>query len=256
MTKFKHSKKSLSKEEMLVRYQRGDWHLDQKTYDDFSRRAMKGLKYHDSAEALPDTFRRLEQKMGLVASRPSTRTLYLKPALAVAASVALLVMAGLFLWQPKDANERLFSAHFDYLPSAIRGEVGDTDVRNTPTSGSSDKTLKEQALAAYGNKQYAEALVLMERYHSSYPEDTEMAFYQAILYLGQGQERQALTMLEGMADQLPRQEYQRAFDHYLALAYLKTGHMENAKALFRQLSAGKDRYARKAADILKKWPAK
>ncbi|HMQ48168.1 MAG TPA: tetratricopeptide repeat protein [Saprospiraceae bacterium] len=253
MTNSKHSKKSLTKAEMLDRHQRGAWYLAEETYDEFSRKAMKGLKYHDSQEALPETFRRLEQKMG-IASKPVARTIHLKPVLAVAASVALLVLAGLFLWQNNASSDQLFANHFDYLPSAIQNNEGDTDVRDAVTG--SKGTLKDQVLSAYGNGQYEQALTLMEQYRQVFPEDKEMAFYQAILYLGQGEENQAVVLLESMTDDLPRKEYQRAHEHYLAMAYLKVGTLDKAKPLFLQLKSGNDRYARMAAEILKQWPTK
>jgi len=240
--------KSLTREEMLGRRRRQEYEDTKNELNEFSRRALSGLQYLPEEEGLEAALRRLERKAGFSSGRG--RAFSLPRILSFAASIAVLLVAGYFLYTQPSGNEAVFARHFDYLPSATDAEGGDRNLPATRAGAEEAAEQRTKAMQAYEEGDYRQAKSLMEKYLSGNPADTEIQLYLGIVLLGEGRADLAITKLSAALEALPRPAYERPARWYLALAFLRDGQPEKAGALFAELSEGNDRYAAGARDAL------
>ncbi|MCB0579554.1 MAG: tetratricopeptide repeat protein [Phaeodactylibacter sp.] len=231
------NERPLSRKEMLERHRRQDYQDSGNELSEFSRRALAGLQYHPGDEPLEATLRRIDRKTGGAAGR----SFPIRQFLSIAAAAALLLIGGYFLIQQPPGHEALFARHFDYLPSAVEtrgGARADGPAAYEETAGARDK-----AMQAYEAGEYQQARRLMEEYLSENKRDNEVRLYLGIVLLGEGDPAGAIDNLEAALANLPQPAYERPARWYLALAYLRNGQPEQARALLAALKNGNDRYA-------------
>lgn len=164
---------------------------------------------------------------------------WLKPLYAVAA--ILLIALSINLFQQDRINEtELFSTYFE--PSK---NVSVPIVRSE-----TDESLLNNAFMAYSETNYEEALSLFQKAFEN-TQNSELLFYEGNTLLALGQTEKAIEKFKehlNYEDQLTNRSY-----WYLALAYLKTNQLENAKdALKTLIDSGETFKKREATLLLKK----
>lgn len=240
-------KRSLSRTEMIERHHRREYEDTKNELDEFSRRALSGLRYHPEEESLEATLRRIDRRV----AGSTGRSFPLRQILSIAAAAALLLAAGYFLFSQPPAHEALFAQQFDYLPSAVNIEGGDRNLPSEPTSYEEVAGYRARAILAYEAGNYQQARELMEKHLAAYSRDTEIRLYLGIVLLGEKNTEPAIRNLETALQELPQPAYERPAKWYLGLAYLQSGQAEQARELFSSLLDGKDRYAKDSRDVLK-----
>lgn len=242
----------LSREEMLARHRRREYGDAKSEFNAFSRRALSGLQYHPDGEPLEATLRRLERRAGYPAAAP--RRLSAFGLTGLAATFALFLAAGYFLFRQPAGSEEIFARHFSYLPGAVITDSGDRGADASRSSQEEPPDLRAAAMQAYEAENYEQAGGLMEKYLAGEPGDAEMQFYFSIVLLGEGKAAPAISRLEMVLSALPQAAYERPAKWYLALALIRDGRPEQAKGLLDELSRGKDRYATSSRAALKQLP--
>jgi len=239
----KPENRRISREELLRLEREKDWKAAER-WPKADQRAIFALQHYQD-EPLAKSLQEMERKMGIGPAGASRYT-QLRVRLALAATFLLVLTAGYFLFQQYQAGPRLFSQHFEHLPSAIKG------VERT-TAGNS-ASLLASALRSYENGSYKEAEGLFRAYLAEEPEDGQASFYYGLLQLGKGNAGPAVPILKEVVQTPPGPGYQRAARWYLALAYLDLSSEAEARPQLEKLAKGNDRYARKAKDVLKALP--
>ena len=138
-----------------------------------------------------------------------------------AAAAAILLLIPAYLWlQANPANERLFAAYF--VPYQ---QVASPAAAQDPLS---------RALMQYRNKNYAQALPILERIMEQGNASDSALFYKANVDLQLGRPWEAIDELQ----RIPAQSnlHQEA-QWYLALAYLQANEREDAKKIVSEISA-------------------
>ena len=165
--------------------------------------------------------------------------LYRRPAvLAAAASVALLMTAGVFfLGDRTPNNEKLFVTYFEPFDSPGSGL----------TRGNNEVTLKANAYDAYDNGRYTEAIILFNQILTKNDDPIiHLCLGNAQLKLGKYAEAEHTFnhLLAEHSDLLTQAKW------YLALTLLKQNKMERAKATLWEISKSST-YGEKARKLLK-----
>ena len=158
--------------------------------------------------------------------------------LAIAASLVLVILLG-YLALPGPGPEAIYLAYYQPYPNLINPAQRSTEIQ--------EETVLDQALRAYDNQQYPQALALFER--AGVPDDPGYTFYRGASYLGNGQPKQAIPLLEQVAQQ-PESLFYRPALWYSALAYLNVENSEAARPYLKQLAGAEGDYAREAREIL------
>lgn len=168
------------------------------------------------------------------------KTRQIKPArrfLALAASLAVVVIAGIFLWNAMNSsNQDYFAQYYQPYPNDIAPITKGEDL---------PKTTLAEALQAYERKNYGQARTLF----STLPTSDTIQFYSSIIDLEEGNMSAAIDNLNTLNQS--ESTFQQAADWYLALAYLKNKETLNAKELLEKITAN-DRhlFKRRAEELL------
>lgn len=158
--------------------------------------------------------------------------------LALAATLVVGVGMTVYLLRP-GGTETLFQRYFEPYPSIqpiVRGEPA-TDARS-------------DALVLYEARDYRGALAAFERIVKDRPDDPVLRFYtgQCRLALGRGPE--AIRDFEETR-KLGANELVTPAEWYLALAHLRSGHVEEARVLLRGIVERRSFYEDKARALLR-----
>lgn len=157
-------------------------------------------------------------------SKPYRRNIRFR--MAVAASLIVLVVAGIFLFNALNRTDaqQIFASHFDPYPVIEQGTI----------RGTNDGSELVQGLQAYEQGQYATAIDLLVPFQSANPHQTIVQFYLGLSYLANNQAERAVVVLRPLADNSDFALSEQA-TWYLGLAYLKTGATAKSTAIFDQL---------------------
>ncbi|MEO0724819.1 MAG: tetratricopeptide repeat protein, partial [Bacteroidota bacterium] len=169
-------------------------------------------------------------KNGARTRRMSGRTI-----LAVAASIALLLVAG-FLWQKNSySNTALAEQYSTPYPDRL-----------TTMSDNAEAQLAE-AMTAYNSGNYASAIPLFEALPDSLSRNGLAQLYLGISQLKQGQAADAQTSLEAIPS---ASAYQEAANWYLALSELAQGQEAAARERLETIVAAEAYPGQAAQDLL------
>ncbi|MEL6671768.1 MAG: tetratricopeptide repeat protein [Bacteroidota bacterium] len=145
------------------------------------------------------------------------------PPFRVAAIIVLLLsigLGGILLGLKGHSPESLYAEYYQKPDfSYVRG-----------TEGLQDKT---QAIMAYEQGSYAEALPHFENWLRAHPDDTEMMFYAAVAYLEAGAYDEAIAHFQQLIQRKASLHAQQA-PWFLALTHLKKGQTQLAKDLLQK----------------------
>ncbi|MEM9836605.1 MAG: tetratricopeptide repeat protein [Bacteroidota bacterium] len=220
---------------------RQQW-IDGQSYlpdDDFSRRAQRGRSEladnEMAADFLADLDAAIDEQYGTAKRSEPTISAKVKPLptrvrpwrnwLGVAAAVLILIAAGWWSLQSTSSPSDLVATHFDHF-------TNDLVVRTMGDSPSADAALNT-ALAAYSQKDYAQAITDLEAYRQRSEANPKTDLYLGISYLATGQAQQALSILTAskVSDYQPD-----ARQWYTALAHLQLNETEKSQNLLRPIS--------------------
>ena len=160
--------------------------------------------------------------------------------LAIAASVIILVTAGIyFLSSNKTSPEKLYAqfANHDALNIQLRGNAADS--------------LAQNAAEAFNKKSYAEALPLLEQYIPLQPDDIQMKFSLAICYLETGKYNAADTIFSSIAS--GPTAYAATAQWYQALSVLKQKEITKCRTILNSIPQSSS-FSAKAKELLKELP--
>lgn len=154
--------------------------------------------------------------------------------------IAVLAGTGIWYFTDKEEDEDLFEMYYKPYSEMFIERSADTNAQS-----------KNAARVLYQQGFYQQAYVEAHDQLTTHPEDTDTRFYLGVTALELNHPEEAITQLKKLetatsSTMLPQIKW------YLALAYLKQHDTEDAKVLFKELSATQNIYRSHAKEILKK----
>jgi tetratricopeptide (TPR) repeat protein len=180
---------------------------------------------------------RLRAASGAPAVRQSrSRVWSARPYLALAATVVVVAGLTAYLTRP-EGGDALFQQHFEAYPSTqpvVRGAAPDA---------------ASHALFLYESRDYLGALAGFERALNERPNDPAARFYAGLCQLTLGRSADAISNLEETR-KLGAGEFEGPAEWYLALAYLRSHNIGEARSRLQRIAAEGGFYADKARALL------
>lgn len=192
--------------------------------------------------AFIDSLREIEEELDAPGIRPLwRRPAFLRGAIGIAAAI-LLLLAGLWLFQPaSSASDTLFAENFQAYPppAKLRGQAGQDQLWESARSAYLEENY---SLAA---SQFESLLAQGQTQHPLYL----VHFYAGVSQLAQHPPRLADAIRHLLFVTAMDSDYFHPAQWYLALAFLKNGEPQKAKALLEKISE-ESSYRKKAVDAL------
>ena len=163
-------------------------------------------------------------------SKPKTKLIQLWPKYtAVAASVILLIVAGLFVYNGTPDNNELYAEYFDPYEDMIltRGDI------------SNSESLLIAGMEAYNNEEFTTASEKLNDYLLNNNENKGVALYLGIAQMQIGKYSEAAISF-GLAQQDVKFKQQAQW--YEALLYVKSNQTEKARSLLEIIGKNTDHY--------------
>lgn len=158
--------------------------------------------------------------------------------MAIAASVVVIAALSLyFLLNSKPSAEKLYADYAQHTPLNIQ------------LRGSALDSLAEKAAFEFNNKNYGNALPVIEKYLLQQPDDIQMKFALAISYLETEKYSEAQKIFTAIAN--GQTAYADAAKWYLALTALKQKDVTGCRNNLNNIPAS-SAYSAKAKELLKK----
>ncbi|UZR97806.1 tetratricopeptide repeat protein [Chondrinema litorale] len=157
--------------------------------------------------------------------------------LAVAATILLLLVAGLFLYNTESDNNALYASHFVAYEDMIisRGEA-------------SPESLLITGMEAYNNEEFATASEKLNGYLVKNTENKGVALYLGIAQMQIGKYTEAASSFNMAQQDL---KFKQQAQWYEALLYIKSEQLDKAKSLLQQISKDTQHYkSEEAVEIL------
>lgn len=176
--------------------------------------------------------------------------------IAIAASLAILLAAGLYLFLPDSGTGTyagLYEAYYRPETAVLPALLDQLEASGFAQDVEQSRQLAD-ALQRYETGAYAEAASALSTYLEQYPQDREARLFLGLAGLETGQYREAIPELRA-AGKAAEPQVAAAANWYLALALLQTGKAEEATALLRQLAAGDTRWSGQARELAGKLSA-
>lgn len=162
----------------------------------------------------------------------------IRPILAVAASLLILLVAGYLFIDSTPNNQELFAAYYQPYPNIVN-----------PVERSADKNLNDQGLFYYENGDYFSAIRAFENQLATDPANVAWKFYRGVSLLQVDKAESAAQDLRQVI-QSNNIQFVVPAQWYLGLATLKMGNKGEAVAIFEKLAQSDNGYATKAQRIL------
>jgi len=198
----------------------------------------KTMSASPNENELRETLQQMNKKYfagGAVVKKGSFKTW-----IAVAASLLLLLAAGLyFLFPAKPSSEKL------YAQFAVH------DPLNIQQRGSSADSLATDAANKFNDKHYIEALPLLQKYLQQQPDDIQVKFSLAICYMETGAYMDAEKIFSATAS--GQTAYAETAQWYLALMALKQKNIDPCRTYLEKITATSPYFTR-AKELLGKLP--
>lgn len=152
----------------------------------------------------------------------------------------ILVVGGGFVYQKSQETKALKELSKTYL-QPMENIIGFSDNAQTQDA---------KAMAAYDNKNYSEAIVLLNNASKNNPDDNSLRLYLAISYLMQEQNEKAESLLQTIVKTDDLSTIPAKW--YLALSLMQRGQKTEAKVLLQSLESDAT-FGNRAKEILKNW---
>lgn len=208
------------------------------------RDAMEGIRL-DGSQELKKRLQAVEAELAkpAPANTKKTNRRFLTTWVAIAASLLAVLLLGYLFVPSVSSPEELYVAYYQPFPNLINPAQRSTKVK--------EETVLGQAVRAYDEQQYDQALTLFEQAGAqSAPGYT---FYYAASYLGRGQPEPAIPLLERVVQGETGLFYEPGL-WYLALAHLKTDDSAAARRYLQTLAEQPGDYSDEARVLLKELP--
>lgn len=185
------------------------------------------------------------QSTGRIRSLGSVRVL------AIAASFALLLLAGWWIISQPSSPQDLYAQHFDASQDVLSIQIDD---RLAETGFGTNKALLgdlKAGMDAYNAGNFNQAITVFEQYQQAAPQDPLAPvanYYQALALMQQGNVDQAIGLWQSL-DLTNQSGLQEDANWYLALCYLQKNDVESASPLLDALQDSQ-KYQEKAKNIL------
>ena len=164
----------------------------------------------------------------------------LKKWLAIAASLIFIIaLSFYFIWANKPSAEKLYAQFAQHTPLNIQ------------LRGTAADSLAQNAATAFNNKNYSNALPLLEQYVQQQPDDIQIKFTEAICYLETGKYVDAEKIFSATASE--QSAFAATAKWYLALLALKQNDFTKCRSNLNTVPATSP-YFTKAKELLEKLP--
>ncbi|MFK8102278.1 MAG: tol-pal system YbgF family protein [Saprospiraceae bacterium] len=202
---------------------------------------FKGEKVHQFRAALKEVDQHWQAPTSTIA--PKAKVFNLRSIMAIAATVLLVVFAyQIFMPSTSNSQTDLFAANFESYKMVLNQRSAD---QRDELNGD----LVQTAVAAYEQKDFAQAALQFKQLQSESPQIVAFQFYHAIAELALKNTAVAIPLLENIRQQPPHLFIEQS-QWYLALAYLQQGEKEKARTALRAIKAKEYQYT-KAQKLLK-----
>lgn len=171
----------------------------------------------------------------------------------IASSVAVILMAVLFINYNKQNNNinHLYSSYYQPYEADARFSLDRDKLRGSFVITKEDSTLLMKGMILYENQKYSEALNYFNQISKRY-DSNQYILHKSICLLEIGEAEKAVQVLEAAINEnSKRWKYYQDAEWYLALAYIKTKRIKEAKSLLHKIGTDNVIYAKKAIDILR-----
>ena len=160
--------------------------------------------------------------------------------MAIAASVALLILAGWWVFNLQTSSpESVYAAYF-------------TPAEGLPTTlGYSTNTDFAEGMVSYKLEEYAEALEYWQPLLEADPTNDTLNYYVGVTSLADEQSDSAIDYLTTVVNS-EQSSFRTSAQWYLALSYLKSDQREQAKSLLKDLANRDNPYQSQSSEILQK----
>lgn len=160
--------------------------------------------------------------------------------LAIAASVIIVVSAGIYFWiQSKPPAEKLYA------------QFAQHEAINIQLRGVADDSLVQLAADKFNGKHYYEALPVLQQYLAKQPTDIQMRFSEAICYMELNKNKEADAIFSELAS--GNSAYSAAAQWYQALLALKQKDITKCRSILISIPQSSSFFA-KAQELKGKLP--
>ncbi|WP_338769394.1 tetratricopeptide repeat protein [Bernardetia sp. ABR2-2B] len=160
---------------------------------------------------------------------------------------------------PISANRQMndsVSTNIDQLADDDYDFFSNTDKKNNLRSNQkSSKEILFDAMRAYDNKKYTDAIFLFDSYLITNPNDAQALYFGGVSYYENHNYSKSISLLEDFLKQKSSMIYQKHnqdAEWYLANSYLKTNQKQKAKTVLQKIANSGSKYASQAKSLLKK----
>jgi len=202
------------------------------------KETMEGIDSY-GREQFTNTVSGWEQEIKASAKKNEGKVIPFKNYLSMAATLALLLISGYFLFFYQSAEEQLFAQHFQPYDNITSQRSGDPDAE-----------LLNEAMAVYDAGSYDQAIDRLVNYLQSNPGDPTAAFYLGEAYLANDQPEKAEAQYIGLMQQRTH-VFGETAEWHLALSYLKQKRSLKLEEVLRSITEEKDHtYYQEATELL------
>ncbi|MEP7236658.1 MAG: tetratricopeptide repeat protein [Ferruginibacter sp.] len=199
---------------------------------------MKAEEVSEDENELAKTLQQLNRKYILPGSRVKQGNF--RKWMAAAAAVLILIFGSIYFFSGKNmSSEKLYASYAQHAPVKIQ-------LRGTTTD-----SLAGMAADKFNNKQYAEALPLLQQYVKLQPDDIQMIFSLGICYLETNGFNDAEKTFSAIA--AGQTAYTETATWYLALTALKQKDISKCRIILKSIPQTSAWFA-KAKELLEKLP--
>ncbi|PHN03726.1 tetratricopeptide repeat protein [Flavilitoribacter nigricans] len=160
--------------------------------------------------------------------------------LGIAAGVLLALAAAWWLWPGKGGPDQLYNTYFSHLENDLSVNL----------MGDGNKDELNAILRPYTARRYAEAAQRIGAYLEGHQAPAALRLYYGISLLESGAEREAIAQFKQIDPSNTDSNYSAAAEWYLALAYLKTEQLEEARSLLQNLADTQNPYRDQAKSLM------
>ncbi len=206
----------------------------------------ENLRRHKESHAMVEMYARSSIKSKIKAihdaklSNASTKKREAFPMMRIAASLALLIVAGaLYLYLGST-----------YSPSHLANEAFEPYPNRFRTLGTNENTDFNKALNAYDEQDYSQAINLFAKIAPDDEKYVDAQFYLGVSNLGSEKYQEALAPLKYVVES--ESLYEGSASWYLCLVYLQLEREDEAKEILRSIASKGGKKAKIAEELLDK----
>lgn len=235
MEDYIHGNLSVAEREQFEAEMSTDEHLREEV--ELHRKLVSSVETESLRQLLEQIHEENFESETKVVSLPRRRSYF---PMAIAASVALLILAGWWIFNLQTSSpESVYAAYF-------------TPAEGLPTTlGYSTNTDFAEGMVSYKLEEYAEALEYWQPLVEADPTNDTLNYYVGVAFLADEQSDSAIDYLTTVVSN-EQSSFRTSAQWYLALSYLKTNQGEQAKPLLEDLADRDNPYQSRSSEILQK----